>query len=159
MAHRLGRESTDAWRHHAQRWVDVGIVTTDQAHSSVEREGTGARVHLDGATVRTGRALSPITEVASYVGVIVSGAASVALIGHSWSGLSEAARVSIGVLVALAGLLGGEFVSRIEGAGAKRLGGLLWLCGTVGAAQAVAEVVQITGVRRRRSRSCSLVSR
>ena len=78
----------------------------------------------------------------------MSGAASVALLGHSWSGRADAVKLTIGGLVALAGLLVGESVTRIGGAGAKRQGGLLWLCGTGGAAQAVAEVVRMTGAHR-----------
>ncbi len=122
----------DEWRTRVQRWVDAGIVSSQQGEEILAWESSD----VDATSHRRRVAASPITpvvEAVSYAGVVVVSLGAVLFLGHYWSGLGITGHLIVAVMVTVAGLLGGHVVEQFGGAGARRLCGLLRLLGTAGA--------------------------
>jgi len=135
----------DGWRQKVQQWVDAGIVTPNQAREILNIEDrdilTSNRYVAPGEV----RALSPLAELASYLGVLFLAACATLFVGHFWSQLGTAGHFSIGVVIAVVGLLAGVVVRQMGDDGALRLGSFLWLFGTGGVAIATATIVERVG--------------
>jgi hypothetical protein len=140
-------EPADQWRMKVQHWVDAGIVTSVQGQEilAMETSESEATAHVD----VNESTLSPVVELASYLGIIVVGLSSVLFLGPYWSDLGVGGHVSVALMVTAAGLVGGFVVGQIGDAGARRLSGFLRLLGTGGAAMTTAIVVVHADVDRR----------
>lgn len=139
-------EPADEWRHKVQQWVDVGIVTPNQAQEILKIEDrdiprSGAVTSRIVAT----RGVSPLAELASYLAILLVAACSTFFVGHFWSQLGTAGHLSIGLVITVVGLLAGVVVRQMGDDGALRLGSFLWLFGTGGVAISTMSVIDRAG--------------
>lgn len=133
-------EPADQWRTKVQRWVDAGIVSTEQGEEILALEsveGTSSSTAHDSSRL----ALSRVVEAASYLGIVVVSFASLLFLGNYWNRLGVAGHTCAAVLFAVAGLFGGVVVDQYGDAGARRLSGFLQLIGTAGAAMMTAVII------------------
>lgn len=86
---------------------------------------------------RQAKGIPPIAEALGYIGGAPALAAVAALMITFWSQMGIAGHVGIGVALALAGLLGGFALRRIEGDAAQRLSRFLLFAGVAGVDAAV----------------------
>jgi hypothetical protein len=139
-------EPAAQWQAKVQHWVDAGIVSSNQGDEILALETSGAAVNSEECRREPSQSsISPVVEVVSYVAIVVVVCSSVLFLGHYWSGIGVAGRVSVSLLVIVASLLGGFVVAQIGDAGASRLSALLELIGTAGAALATAAAVGPVG--------------
>ena len=138
-AARRWAEPAEQWRTNVQRWVDAGIVSSEQGEEILAMESVEGPPSTTNDSSRP--ALSRVLEVASYLGVIVVGFGSVLFLGNSWDRLGVAGHVCAALLFSLAGLVGGFVVAQFGDAGARRLSGFLQLIGTAGVAMMTAVIV------------------
>jgi hypothetical protein len=140
-------QPADQWRTKVQHWVDAGIVTPAQGVEIVAMESseraTFWRVEMNRPS------LSPLVELASYLGIVVVGLSSALFLGHYWSDIDVAGHLIVALSTTVAGLGGGYVVSQIGDAGARRLSGFLRLLATAGAASATAIAVGPSGEQHR----------
>ncbi|MGB8196272.1 MAG: DUF2157 domain-containing protein [Acidimicrobiales bacterium] len=132
-------EPADQWRANVQRWVDAGIVSTEQGEEILALESVEGmeRAHRD----RSRPALAPVVEVASYVGVVAVGLATVLFLGNYWDRMGVAGHASVALLISVAGLVSGFVVAQLGDASARRVGSFLRLIGTAGVAMTTAVLV------------------
>jgi hypothetical protein len=139
-------EPADEWRRKVQQWVDAGIVTSNQAQEILKIEDRDIpRSGVDINRAGVARGLSPLAELASYLGVLLVAACTTMFVGHFWSQLGTAGHLSIGLVIGVVGLCAGVVVRQIGDVGALRLGSFLWLLGTGGLAIATAAVIDRIG--------------
>lgn len=138
-------EPADEWRHKIQQWVDAGIVTPNQAQEILKIEDRDISRLGTGATRADDARMSPLAELASYLGVLLVAACTTLFVGHFWSQLGTAGHLSIGLAIGVVGLCAGVVIRQIGDDGALRLGSFLWLFGTGGVAIATAAVINHVG--------------
>ncbi|HQU25447.1 MAG TPA: DUF2157 domain-containing protein [Acidimicrobiales bacterium] len=114
---------------HVDSWVREGIVDEEQARRILEREA---------GPVVAPRRLSIAAELMTYLGVVLVVAGAGVVTNRVWGDIGIGGRISIGLVAAALGFLGGWVLLRVGEPGATRLAGFLWLCGTAGAAMATA---------------------
>jgi hypothetical protein len=139
-------EPADEWRRKVQQWVDAGIVTSNQAQEILkieDRDFPRAGVNATGAV--DARGLSPLAELASFLGLLLIAGCTTLFVGHFWSQLGTAGHLSIGLVIGVVGLCAGMVVRQIGDEGALRLGSFLWLFGTGGLAIATAAGIDRIG--------------
>jgi hypothetical protein len=130
----------DQWRTNVQRWVDAGIVSTEQGEEILALESTeSSPTNLVAGGSRPG--LSRIGEFASYLGIVVVGFGAMSFLGNHWSRLGIAGHASVALMFMVAGLLGGFVVAQGGDPGSRRLSSFLQVIGTGGAAMLTAVVV------------------
>jgi hypothetical protein len=130
----------DEWRTKVQRWVDAGIVSSSQGEDILGVEEFESPSHASHDTaIRP--VLTPFVEFVSYFAVVVVGLGSALFLGHYWSRIGAAGRVSVSLMVTIVGLLGGYVVAQIGDVRSRRVSGFLRLVGTAGAAMAAAVIV------------------
>jgi len=83
------------------------------------------------------KGIPPIAEALGYVGGALALGAGIALIVRYWTELGPYGHIGIGVLLAVAGLVGGFVMERLEGDAAKRLSQFLLFAGVAGVGIAV----------------------
>jgi hypothetical protein len=132
-------EPADQWRTNVQRWVDAGIVSSEQGEEILALESDEYTSTASREASRPG--LSRRAELSSYVAVVVVGWGAVLFLGNYWNQLGVAGRSSAAMLFMVAGFIGGFIVAQIGDAGALRLSGFLQLIGTAGAAMMTAFIV------------------
>jgi hypothetical protein len=128
----------DQWRSKVQRWVDVGIVSSEQGEEILALESIET-VSLENDERRP--TLSWFVELSSYLGIVVVGLGTVLFLGNYWNRLDVAGHASVAMLFCIIGLVGGFVVAQVGDAGARRLSGFLRLIGTAGAAMVTAVIV------------------
>ncbi len=141
------RSSLDNLRDQVQRWVSVGIVSSEQGerivHFEQEMGESAAAAGAPGAPPV--RRLSPVAELVSYLGIVLVLASGGLFVARLWNSLGLGGRVVVGAVIALLGFFGGYAVSRLGDEGTTRLGWFLWLCGTGGVAMSTATAVDRIG--------------
>ena len=155
-------EPADQWRTKVQRWVDAGIVSTEQGEEILALEsveGTSSSTAHDSSRP----ALSRVVEAASYLGIVVVGFG----FGVVPRQLLEPTRgrrphVRRGAVQPSRDCSAVSWSRQYGDAGARRLSGFLQLIGTAGAAMMTAVIVGPAAVghhgltpalrRRRRAR-------
>jgi uncharacterized membrane protein len=139
-------ESADEWRRKVQQWVDAGIVTPNQAQEILKIEDRdnlrSSSVVVPGDSVR---GMSPMAELASFLGVLLVAACATLFVGHFWSQLGTAGHLSVGLVIGVVGLSAGVVVRQVGDDGALRLGNFLWLFGTGGVAIATVAIIDHVG--------------
>ena len=129
MATLFSRPTTTLSAHEAlTRWEEEGLVTSELA----------ARLRATLTSTTSTALLSPASELASYLGIVVALASGAFLTSRLWHGLGVGGRVVFGVVLALVGIVGGFRLVAVDDPAAGRLGRFLWLIGTGGAAMATA---------------------
>ena len=126
----------DQWRTSVARWVDSGIVTRahgDEILSLQRGDVANDRTDPD--------ALSASHEILSYCFLLVLGISSTLFLGHYWMSMGRGGHVSVALLVSADTLIVGATIVELTGPSARRLGGLLWLIGTIGVATSVSDIV------------------
>jgi hypothetical protein len=132
-------EPADQWRTKVQRWVDAGIVSSEQGEEILALESI--ETALPTQHDASGPALSRVVELSSYIGIVVVGLGTALFLGNSWHRLGVAGHASVALLFCVAGLVGAYAVAQFGDAGARRLSGFLRLIGTAGAATATGVLV------------------
>lgn len=139
-------ETADEWRHKVQQWVDAGIVTPNQAQEILKIEDRdNSRSSPVVVPANLVRGMSPLAELASFLGVLFVAACATLFVGHFWSQMGTAGHVSVGLVIGFVGLLDGVVVRQMGDDGALRLGSFLWLFGTGGVAIATAAIIDRVG--------------
>jgi hypothetical protein len=88
------------------------------------------------------KGIPAVAEALGYIGGALALAAVIALLSTFWSQLGLVGHVGIGVALAVAGLVGGFAIGRVEGAAAERLSQFLLLAGVAGVGVAVGFAVR-----------------
>jgi len=112
---------------HIRTWVDAGLITGEEGEA-VER------FEQYSATPTSGVALGLPAEVAAYVGIFLALAGAVVALQPRWRDMSLVAQLVLAGAVATVGLACGTWLERIDEPGARRLGSVLWVLGSAGAA-------------------------
>lgn len=118
---------------HLGHWVDTGIVTADQARAIAGYEGIEPATVPAEEELPTQR-LSLVAEAVSYLGVALMSASGALVTVRFWKALHFGGRLSIGLLMIIAGFAAAAVVGRIGDEGARRLASFLQLFGTGGVA-------------------------
>jgi hypothetical protein len=137
-------EPADQWRTKVQRWVDAGIVSSEQGEEILALESIESAQPTQRDVSRP--ALTHVVEFSSYLGIVAVSLGTVLFLGNSWNGLGVAGHASVASLFSVAGLVGGFVVAQFGEAGARRLSGFLRLIGTAGAAMVTAVIVEPAAV-------------
>lgn len=128
-------------REHVSRWVTAGVVSSAQADAIVEFE-TSERLEGLPAT----RRLTVGSEVVIYVGSLLALMGGAFVVARTWESMPVVARIAVGVVIAVVGLLGGRALHTLGEAGADRLAGFMWLVAAGGVALATGVSVDAVGV-------------
>jgi hypothetical protein len=119
---------------HVRTWVEAGLIT-DEEGAAVEQ----FEQHDTGQVTRT--ALGLPAEVGAYVGIMLALAGAIVALQPNWRDLSLLAQLGLAVCVTAVGFACGAWLVRIDEAGTRRLGSVLWVLGSAGAALGSALVV------------------
>ncbi|MHB1208843.1 MAG: DUF2157 domain-containing protein [Acidimicrobiales bacterium] len=135
------------WR--VGNWREAGIISQTQGEQIVHFESApGVRVEPKEGGSTPVRRLSLVAELVSYLGLVLVLASGGIFVSRLWQGLGLWGRVSVGIVTALVGFVGGRTVLRWNEEGTTRLGWLFWLLGTGGVAMATAVLVDRMGGQR-----------
>jgi hypothetical protein len=115
-------------------WVEAGLITDDEG-AAVERFEQHAAAQVPGT------ALGLPAEVSAYVGLLLALAGSIVALRPNWRDMSLVAQLGLAVCVTVVGFACGAWLMRIDEAGTRRLGSVLWVLGSGGAALGSALVV------------------
>jgi hypothetical protein len=129
----------EQWRTKVQRWVDAGIVSSEQGEEILALESMDIASLSQHDASRP--ALSRVVELSSYLGIVVVGLGAVMFLGNYWHRIGVAGHAGAALLFFVAGLVGAYVVAQFGDAGARRLSGFLRLIATAGAAMATAVIV------------------
>jgi hypothetical protein len=129
MATLFSRPTTGVTAHEAlTQWEREGLVTSELA----------ARLRATLGPTSSPALLTPGSELASYLGIVVALASGAFLTSRLWHGLGVGGRVVFGLVLAAVGLAAGFRLVAVNDPAAGRLGRFLWFIGTGGAALATA---------------------
>ncbi len=132
-----------------RRWQEAGILSREQSEQILQFEGLPVpEVAPGAATAPPTRRLSLVAELVSYLGVVLVLASGGVFVSRLWHGLGLWGRVTVGIVAALVGFVGGRIVLRWNEEGTTRLGWFFWLLGTGGVAMSTAVVVDRIGGRQ-----------
>ena len=125
------RESDLSIDRHVRQWVHADLISEQQARA-IERyeRSAAAQPTVAAEPERLGLA----TEVAAYLGSVLAVMGGTMVVGPRWRDMPVAGRLGIAVAVAAVGFAAGSWLVHAGEAGTKRLGSLLWVVGTAGAA-------------------------
>ncbi|MHB1251141.1 MAG: DUF2157 domain-containing protein [Acidimicrobiales bacterium] len=131
------------------QWREAGIISQVQGEQIIRFEsGQRARVALEENPPVPAHRLTLVAELVSYLGLVLVLASGGIFVSRLWHGLGLWGRVSVGVVVALVGFVGGRTVLRWNEEGTTRLGWLFWLLGTGGVAMTTAVLADRIGGQR-----------
>ena len=128
-----GRASGDLASEYVRRWYAAGLITDDQRQSILEFE-----LQSDGRPVQR---LTPVAEIATYLGGVIAFAAGAAVVAPNWSRLGLGGQVVLALAIAAVGFVVGRSFVRFGESGTNRVGWFLWAVATGGMALAAGAVV------------------
>ena len=105
-------EPADQWRTKVQRWVDAGIVSSEQGEEILALESIESAQPTQRDVSRP--ALTHVVEFSSYLGIVAVSLGTVLFLGNSWNGLGVAGHASVASLFSVAGLVGGFVVFAVK---------------------------------------------
>ena len=110
---------------HAERWVEEGLVTSDEVEAirAFEHRETPAPAGL-----------SIVAELAVYLGSVLALMSGAMMVGQTWETLRTGGQVAIGVAIAALGFIAGTRLIGLGDPGTRRLASFMWLIGTGGVA-------------------------
>ncbi len=119
---------------HARRWVDLGIISGEQAEEILRREHAPATEQE--ATTGAGgrRGLPLLAEALSYLGILLVTSSGAFVVVHFWHRLGTAGRMGVGLVVTAVGFGAAAVVNRGADVGSVRVAAFLRLCATGGVA-------------------------
>jgi len=115
----------DRLEHHGDEWVEAGLISETQLASLRHFE------HLDEIEVRR---FSVASEVAAYLGSVLTLMGGALVMGRTWDEITFGGRLAIAAVIAVVGLVSGGWLYRQGEPGTDRLGGFLTLVGIGGVA-------------------------
>ena len=124
----------EQWRTNVQRWVDAGIVSQSQGDEILSAQ-RGAQTDIEVGGLSRGQ------ELTSYALLVVLAMSTALFLGHFWSNMGRAGHLSVALLISVDASVVGASICELTGAGARRLGGLLFLVATVAVATSVADAL------------------
>jgi hypothetical protein len=113
-----------------QGWVEAGLLDAAQA-DGIERFEVARAASVPPPPVAR---IPLMTELVVYAGMLLTAIGAAVFVGEVWEDLAWPVRLVVGVVAAIAGLLVGAWLGRIDEAGARRLRGVVWLIGVGGVA-------------------------
>ena len=119
---------------HVRTWVEAGLIT-DEEGAAVEHFEQHSALEV------THNALGLPAEVGAYVGIMLALAGAVVALQPNWREMSLLVQLALAVCVTVVGFACGAWLVRIDEAGTRRLGCVLWVLGSAGAALGSALVV------------------
>lgn len=126
---------------HVRTWVEAGLIS-DAEGAAVEQFEQHAGVQAPAT------ALALPAEVGAYVGILLALAGAIVALQPNWQAMSLLAQLGLAVCVTAVGFACGSWLVRIDEAGTRRLGSVLWVLGSAGAALGSALVVDAVGPAR-----------
>ena len=125
---RLGSGDERKWLdEHVHTWVEAGLITGEEAAAVEEFEQ-----HT--ATPTSGALLGLPAEVGAYVGIFLALAGSIVALQPHWRDMSLAVQLVLAGCIAVVGLACGTWLVSVDEPGTRRLGNVLWVLGSAGAA-------------------------
>jgi len=121
---------------HAERWVEEGLVTSDEVEAirAFEHRETPAPAGL-----------SIVAELAVYLGSVLALMSGAMMVGQTWETLRTGGQVAIGVAIAALGFIAGTRLIGLGDPGTRRLASFMWLIGTGGVALTTGVLVDTAG--------------
>ncbi len=129
------RPGEEQWiTEHARHWVDLGIISGEQAEEILRREHAPA-IDAGATTEPEGRRGLPLlAEALSYLGILLVTSSGAFVVVHFWHRLGTAGRIGVGLVVTAVGFGAAAIVNRNADAGSVRVAAFLRLCATGGVA-------------------------
>lgn len=121
------------------RWVEAGLVTSEQAEAIRSFEHLGEPAPP--------RRLTLVAEIATYLGGVIAFAGGAAVVGPNWERLGWGGQVALSLAIAVVAFAAGWRLAGVGEPGTRRISWFLWAVGTGGVGLASASVVSAVDPR------------
>jgi hypothetical protein len=119
-------------------WVEAGLISHDEALAVQDYEHAAAASTHDEPPPAV---LGLFAEVGAYVGILLALAGAIVALQPNWRDVPLVAQLGLAACVAIVGFACGTWLVQIDEAATRRLGGVLWVLGSAGAALGSALVI------------------